>query len=85
MNGIISVFMQGSNQRVLVDQNLHTPAGVSIDWVARKLYWTDDLTIDRYDRIEVSELDGTHRSIVVIGGMEKPRDIVVHPLQGYVV
>lgn len=74
--------IDGSNQRVLVDQNLHTPAGVSIDWVARKLYWTDDLTIDRYDRIEVSELDGSNRSIVVIGGMERPRDIVVHPLQG---
>ena len=38
------------------------------------------------DRIEVSNMDGSDRAIVVLGDEEnpidKPRDIVVHPLAG---
>jgi len=63
---------------VLVNQNLKNPGGLAIDWVTRKLYWTDATT----DRIEVSNLDGGNRSILVFGKLDKPRDIVVHPSAG---
>ena len=70
--------MQGSDQQVLIDNNLGSPSGLAIDWVTEKLYWTDSET----DRIEVSNLDGSQRKIVIYGALDKPRDIVVYPALG---
>jgi hypothetical protein len=44
--------------------------------VTRKLYWTDAGT----NRIEVSNLDGSMRGLLVWEGLDKPRDIVVDPI-----
>lgn len=46
-----------------------------MDWVGQKLYWTDAGTT----RIEVANLDGSMRSLLVWQGLDKPRDIVVDP------
>ena len=70
--------LQGSNQRTVIDTNLKSPGGIAIDWVTRKLYWTDAIM----DRIEVSDLDGGNRSILVYSNLDKPRDIVVYPDAG---
>jgi DNA-binding beta-propeller fold protein YncE len=55
---------------------LESPAGLAVDWVTYKLYWTDAGT----NRIEVSNLDGTMRALLVWEGLDKPRDIVVDPI-----
>lgn len=52
-----------------------SPAGLALDWVTNKLYWTDAGT----NRIEVSNTDGTMRTLLVWEGLDKPRDIVVDP------
>lgn len=31
----------GTGQEVVVDTSLESPAGLAIDWVTNKLYWTD--------------------------------------------
>ena len=51
------------------------PGGLAVDWINSKLYWTDDGT----DRIEVSNLDGSFRGILIWSGLNHPRDIVVDP------
>lgn len=48
---------------------------MAVDWVTNKLYWSDAGT----KRIEVSNLDGSMRSILIWEGLDKPRDIVVDP------
>ena len=53
-----------------------SPAGLAVDWVTGKLYWTDAGT----NRIEVSNLDGTMRALLIWEGLDKPRDIVVDPI-----
>ena len=53
--------------------------GLAVDWVTKKLYWTDAGT----NRIEVSNLDGTLRSLLIWDGLDRPRDIVVDPIGGY--
>ena len=58
--------------------SLESPAGLAVDWVSRKLYWTDAGT----DRIEVANLDGTMRTVLVYEGLDRPRDIIVDPLHG---
>jgi DNA-binding beta-propeller fold protein YncE len=55
---------------------LESPAGLAVDWVTSKLYWTDAGT----NRIEVSNLDGSMRGLLVWEGLDKPRDIVVDPI-----
>lgn len=47
--------------------------------MTKKLYWTDAGT----KRIEVSNLDGTMRSLLIWQGLDKPRDIVVDPQGEY--
>ena len=52
-----------------------SPAGLALDWITKKLYWTDAGT----NRIECSNLDGTMRTLLIHEGLDKPRDIVVNP------
>ena len=59
---------------------VHTPDGLAIDWVAKKMYWTDG----GYNMIEVAELDGRHRLTLFSSGVDDPRAIVVDPFHGYV-
>lgn len=59
--------------------NLSTLGGLAIDWIHDKLYWTDSGT----SRIEVANLDGTHRKVLLWQNMEKPRAIALHPIEGY--
>ena len=59
---------------------LESPVGVAVDWVTDKLYWTD--TGRRH--IEVANMAATMRTILVWTGLDKPRDIAVHPPTGSV-
>lgn len=52
--------MNGSNQRVVISNEIYHPDGVAVDWVARNIYWTDTGT----DRIEVATLNGKHRRVI---------------------
>lgn len=51
---------------------------LAVDWQTRKLYWTDS----GLKRIEVSNLDGSHRCILISTGLDLPRDLAVHPTAG---
>lgn len=53
-----------------------SPAGLALDWITNKLYWTDAGSA----RIEVSNTDGNMRSLLIWEQLDKPRDIVVDPL-----
>ena len=65
---------------VLVKINLDTPDGIAVDWINKKLYWTDTGN----DMIEVSDFNGTNRLELIKTGLEEPRAIAVHPSAGYV-
>lgn len=52
-----------------------SPAGLALDWVTKKLYWTDAGT----NRIECSNLNGSMRTLLIYEGLDKPRDIVLDP------
>lgn len=55
------------------------PAGLALDWVTTKLYWTDSGT----KRIEVAGIDGKQRAILIWKNLDKPRDIVLNPVEGF--
>lgn len=56
-----------------------TPAGLALDWLTNKIYWTDADTA----RIEVANTNGSMRSLLIWEDLSKPRDIVVDPIGSY--
>lgn len=57
-----------------------SPEGISVDWISRRIYWTDSSK----DTIEVASLDDAKlRAVVVQGNLVNPRGIAVDPHQKY--
>lgn len=54
------------------------PGGIAVDWINDKLFWTDAGT----SRIEVSNLDGSYRKVILWQNIQKPRAIAAHPSRG---
>ncbi|XP_022829670.1 low-density lipoprotein receptor-related protein 4 [Spodoptera litura] len=50
-------FLDGSERKVIVIQDVGFPNGITIDYKERRLYWTDALR----HRIDTSDLNGQHR------------------------
>lgn len=51
-----------------------------MDWIHELLFWTDAGT----STIEVADLDGIYRKVLIWENLEKPRALVAHPGKGYV-
>lgn len=51
-----------------------------MDWIHELLFWTDAGTAT----IEVTDLDGIYRKVLIWENLEKPRALVAHPGKGYV-
>lgn len=59
----------------ITDKYVFTPEGLAFDWITNKLYWIDS----QLRKIEVIDLAGKHRYLVVKTGLDKPRSLVLHP------
>ena len=55
-----------------------SPVALAIDWITGKVYWIDDST----GRIEVAELDGRNR-MVIVSSLVRPSSIAVDAEWGY--
>ena len=60
--------------------DVHTPDGICVDWVGKKIYWSDG----GYNMIEVAEFDGSNRLTLFSTDLDDPRAIAVDPLHGCV-
>ncbi|PFX32670.1 Low-density lipoprotein receptor-related protein 6 [Stylophora pistillata] len=68
----------------IVSFGLKKPEGLAVDWVGKKLYWTDCRDSDwETNRIEVSNFDGLDRKVLFWKDLGFPRAIAVDPLKGY--
>lgn len=67
-------WMNGSYRRTLVEGSMVWPAGLAIDYPARRLYWTDTKT----QTIETVRLDGTDRNIVKKFGTGRRHNLNLH-------
>ncbi|ESP02557.1 hypothetical protein LOTGIDRAFT_171958 [Lottia gigantea] len=63
----------------VITTGLVSPDGLACDWLGLKLYWTDSET----NRIEVSNLDGSYRTVLFWQGLDQPRAIALDPINGY--
>ncbi|KAK3103210.1 hypothetical protein FSP39_017453, partial [Pinctada imbricata] len=63
----------------IITSGLVSPDGLAVDWIAKKIYWTDSET----NRIEVSNMDGSYRKVLFWKNLDQPRAIALDPLNGW--
>jgi hypothetical protein len=76
--------LNGSEPRVLVENNLKSVEGMAYDWITKTLYFVDggSRTIDLV-RVDMT-FGGRMRKNVLSGkALTKPRGLAVHPIHGY--
>ena len=66
--------LDGTDAEDIISNGLDTPDGMVIDSIGRKIYWTDT----GLNRIEMANLDGTMRKVLVWENLDKPRAISLH-------
>ena len=67
----------------VISVGLKKSEGLAVDWISKKLYWTDCRDSDRKrNRIEVANLDGTNRKVLFWKNLGLPRAIAVDPHKG---
>lgn len=59
-------------------RNLEFPEGIAVDWVHRKIYWTES----KGRRISVGKLDGSQSTVLFREMVYQPRDILCDPIRG---
>ena len=64
--------------RVVISGDLGRPEGLAVDWVSKKLYWTDY----ELEKICVSSIDGNYRKTLIWRNIDKPKAIAVDPKAG---
>ena len=64
--------MDGSDRRVLHSIGLTWPNGLTVDYLAQKIYWVDA----NQDRIEYSNIDGSGR-FILLSGLDHPFSITL--------
>ncbi|XP_045713620.1 low-density lipoprotein receptor-related protein 8 isoform X10 [Phyllostomus hastatus] len=68
-----------AEQEVLIDEQLHSPEGLAVDWVHQHIYWTDSGN----KTISVATVDGSRRCTLFSHDLSEPRAIAVDPLRGF--
>lgn len=62
----------------VVSANANRSEGIAIDWVTKKIYWTDA----HLKLIGIINFDGTHGSVLISENLDQPRAIVLDPSHG---
>uniref|UniRef100_A0A0K2T8A8 EGF-like domain-containing protein n=1 Tax=Lepeophtheirus salmonis TaxID=72036 RepID=A0A0K2T8A8_LEPSM len=76
-NSIYRSNRDGTDTRIVVT-DLNSPQRIVIDWIARNIYWTDDDS----DVIELSDIEGKHRYIIISDNLDRPSALAVDPTKG---
>lgn len=69
----------GKVENVSTDSNIGQIKGIAVEWESGLIYWTDYTN----RRIEVAQLDGKNRRILISKDIRNPLGIAVDPRRGY--
>ncbi|XP_071041955.1 low-density lipoprotein receptor-related protein 1B [Parasteatoda tepidariorum] len=68
------------SNRSIVPIGAISPDGLAVDWLGKKLYWTDS----KRNRIELCNLDGSFRKVLFWRDFDELRAIIVVPMDGWI-
>ncbi|XP_078090061.1 uncharacterized protein nid2a [Mustelus asterias] len=68
----------GAEPEIIINSDLMSPEGLSIDYLHRSMFWTDS----GLDKIEMAKMDGSGRRVLVDTELVNPRGIAVDSLNG---
>ncbi|XP_011664249.2 low-density lipoprotein receptor-related protein 1 isoform X2 [Strongylocentrotus purpuratus] len=82
----------------LAVDNVYLPVDISVDWIGRNIYFTDQgvtqssrskrqsdqIVADPYPKIAVADLEGLHERTLTKENVEKPTSVAVNPRRGYI-
>ncbi|XP_015604569.1 nidogen-2 isoform X3 [Cephus cinctus] len=74
----ISAFLYNGTLLETFLSDINGAEGLSVDWVARNIYWTDSIK----KTVEVANLNTKKRKVLVDEGLMNPRGMAVHPYRG---
>nr|XP_021127707.2 low-density lipoprotein receptor-related protein 2 isoform X4 [Anas platyrhynchos] len=78
---IWSAYKNGTDRKIVFDSGVTVTESIAVDWVGRNLYWTDFVL----ETIEVSKMDGSHRTVLISENVTNPRGLVLDPrIDGHV-
>lgn len=60
---------------------LNDPRGIAIEWVTKRIYWTEGGNLHSSGSIKAATIDGRKHS-TLISALIEPHDIVVNPSTG---
>ncbi|OXB76843.1 UNVERIFIED_CONTAM: hypothetical protein H355_002536 [Colinus virginianus] len=72
---IWSAYQNGTDRKIVFDSGVTVTESIAVDWVGRNLYWTDFVL----ETIEVSKIDGSHRTVLISENVTNPRGLVLDP------
>lgn len=76
---INSAKLNGSMVQEFIATDAKSAEGLTIDWINRKMYWTDS----GLKRVMAADLsDGAHVTAIANSSISNPRGIAVHPNRG---
>ncbi|KAL9955607.1 hypothetical protein ACROYT_G036952 [Oculina patagonica] len=79
----IRVTVETKKVEDVISVGLRKPEGLAVDWIAKKLYWTDSQDFDwETSKIEVANFDGSNRKVLFWKDLGLPRAIAVDPIKG---
>ncbi|MBZ3890926.1 Low-density lipoprotein receptor-related protein 2 [Sciurus carolinensis] len=76
---VFSVDINGLNIQEVLNVSVDTPENLAVDWINNKLYVVET----RVNRIDVTDLDGSHRVTLITENLGHPRGIALDPTVGY--
>ncbi|XP_022920314.1 protein cueball [Onthophagus taurus] len=68
--------LDGSGHEILIETDLNMPVGIAIDYVKKRLYWSD-MGEGIYFKIESSDLEGNKRELMLQETHQKPFGLAV--------
>ncbi|XP_037379377.1 low-density lipoprotein receptor-related protein 2 [Talpa occidentalis] len=72
---IWSAFQNGTDRKAILESSTTLTESIAVDWIGRNLYWTDYAL----ETIEVSKLDGSHRTVLISNNVTNPRGLALDP------
>ncbi|KAE8280427.1 Nidogen-1 [Larimichthys crocea] len=70
--------IEGGEPTEIIQSDLGSPEGITIDHLGRTMFWTDSMK----DRIEVASLDGSQRRVIINSDLVNPRAVIADPPNG---